>query len=148
MDGAIADQTRAIELDPGFALAYFNRGAARSAKHDLAGAKADLEASITANSQMATAYDALGWLLATAEQPAIRDGQRAVWASLRACELTRWNNATYLSTLAAAYARNGEYAKAVESEQRAMLEDPRLARAVQERAHLQLYRSGKAWPPD
>jgi tetratricopeptide (TPR) repeat protein len=41
LDGAIADYTRAIELDPRSADAYFNRGNAKKAKGDLDGATAD-----------------------------------------------------------------------------------------------------------
>jgi tetratricopeptide (TPR) repeat protein len=41
VDGAIADFTRAIELDPSSGLAYCNRGYARQAKGDLPGALAD-----------------------------------------------------------------------------------------------------------
>jgi lipoprotein NlpI len=40
-DGAIADYTRAIELDPTYAAAYSNRGSAKQAKGDLDGAIAD-----------------------------------------------------------------------------------------------------------
>jgi regulator of sirC expression with transglutaminase-like and TPR domain len=42
-DGAIADETRAIELDPGLALPWAIRGAARSDKGNLEEAIADLE---------------------------------------------------------------------------------------------------------
>jgi hypothetical protein len=41
VDGKIADYTQAIRLDPGFAVAFNNRGIARKAKGDRAGAKAD-----------------------------------------------------------------------------------------------------------
>src|SRR2546421_2135171 len=42
LDGAIADYTHAIELDPKFARAYENRGVAKGAKRDPDGAIADL----------------------------------------------------------------------------------------------------------
>ena len=38
---AIADYTRAIELDPNLAAAYYNRGVARAATGDPAGVGAD-----------------------------------------------------------------------------------------------------------
>ena len=41
-DGAIADYSKAIELNPKFAGAYLNRGNARRGKGDQAGADADL----------------------------------------------------------------------------------------------------------
>ncbi len=46
IDGAIADYSRAIEINPEFAEAYANRGVARERKGDLAGAKADYAKSI------------------------------------------------------------------------------------------------------
>jgi len=41
LDGAIADYTKAIELKPDSALAYYNRSDAKQAKGDLDGANAD-----------------------------------------------------------------------------------------------------------
>jgi len=41
LDGALADYSRAIELDPKYAPAYYNRGIAKNAKGDLDGAIAD-----------------------------------------------------------------------------------------------------------
>src|SRR5436190_408696 len=41
LDGAIADCTKAIELNPRFVPAYYNRGVARASKGDLDGAIAD-----------------------------------------------------------------------------------------------------------
>ena len=45
-DGAIADYTRAIEIDPTYAAAYSNRGNAKQAKGDLDGAIADCNRAI------------------------------------------------------------------------------------------------------
>jgi tetratricopeptide (TPR) repeat protein len=45
-DEAIADFTRAIELSPGYARAYFNRGTARARAGDQAGAALDWRAAI------------------------------------------------------------------------------------------------------
>ena len=43
LDGAIADYNRAIELNPKYASAYYNRGNAKEAKGDLDGAIADFK---------------------------------------------------------------------------------------------------------
>ena len=43
LDGAIADCTRAIELNPKYAHAYYNRGITKKAEGDLEGANADLD---------------------------------------------------------------------------------------------------------
>ncbi len=48
-DGAIADYTRAIELDPKFSQAYYNRGLAKKHKGDMDGAIADYDRVIEMN---------------------------------------------------------------------------------------------------
>jgi lipoprotein NlpI len=55
-DGAIADYTRAIELDPKYAAAYSNRGSAKQAKGDLDGAIADCNRAIELDPKDAMAH--------------------------------------------------------------------------------------------
>ncbi|MBI3860433.1 MAG: protein kinase [Planctomycetia bacterium] len=52
------------------------------------------------------------WLLATAPNQKARNGKQAIVDAIRACELTRWSNAGYISTLAAAYAESGDFDEA------------------------------------
>ena len=55
-DGAIADFSRAIELNPKLAEAYLNRGLAKSTKGDQDGAIADESQAIELNPKLAEAY--------------------------------------------------------------------------------------------
>jgi tetratricopeptide (TPR) repeat protein len=55
LDGAIADYTEAIRLDPGNALAFNNRGSARNQKGDLDGAIADCNEALRLDPQLALA---------------------------------------------------------------------------------------------
>jgi formylglycine-generating enzyme required for sulfatase activity/Flp pilus assembly protein TadD len=55
-DGAIADFTRAIEIDPRDATAYANRGGAKWSKRDLDGAISDCTKAIEINPRSAAAY--------------------------------------------------------------------------------------------
>src|SRR5205814_265023 len=57
IDGAIADFTRAIELDPKYGTAYNNRGLAKKNKGDLDGAVADCTRAIELDPKDADTYD-------------------------------------------------------------------------------------------
>jgi tetratricopeptide (TPR) repeat protein len=56
----------------------------------------------------------LSWVLATSPEDSVRNGDRALEAGLKACELTEYKKSHILSTLAAAYAELGQFEKAVE----------------------------------
>jgi tetratricopeptide (TPR) repeat protein len=49
LSGALADWDRALELQPGFFAALFNRGVTRLARGDTSGGTADLEHAVRAN---------------------------------------------------------------------------------------------------
>lgn len=68
----------------------------------------------------ASGWSELAWLQATAPAKEARNGQEAVKAATRACEMTNWRRAVYLDTLAASYAETGNFASAVEYETRAL----------------------------
>ena len=54
--GAIADYDRALELNPQFAQAYYNRGNAKRTLKDYQGAIADYDKAIELNPRFAQAY--------------------------------------------------------------------------------------------
>lgn len=56
LDGAIADYTKSLELNPRFDGAYMNRGLARQAKGDLDGAIEDFGRAIAINPKLDAAY--------------------------------------------------------------------------------------------
>lgn len=55
----------------------------------------------------------LAWALATAPEPELRDGPRALKLATRAVELAGTNNVMVPDTLAAAYAEAGRFGEAV-----------------------------------
>jgi Flp pilus assembly protein TadD len=112
-DRAIADFTQALQVDPKRAATYIARAGAHEQKGDYALARADDKAAIKLDPGAAPAYDGLAWQLATCPDPQYRNGKIAVVAAERACELSRWNVAGYLDTLAAAYAESGDFDHAV-----------------------------------
>jgi len=144
---AIPDFDQAIRLNPIYAEAYCNRGAAFGALKQYERAIKDLDKTIELDPGYARGYNNLAWLRATAADPSIRDGPRAIRLALRACELSSCQDAYVLDTLAAAYARSGDFAKAVEWQQKSMA-NPQHALDRDTQARMELYRAGKAWPPD
>lgn len=67
-----------------------------------------------------TVLNNLAWLFATHKNPKFRDGEKAVQLAAKACLLTDQSNATYLDTLAAAYAELGRFDEAVQTAQKAV----------------------------
>jgi tetratricopeptide (TPR) repeat protein len=86
------------------------------------------------------------WLLATAADPAVRNGAEAIRLAERACEQTGRKKAFLIGTLAAAYAEAGRFEDAARAAQQAI--DVAMAAGDKERAEinrklLELYRAGK-----
>jgi tetratricopeptide (TPR) repeat protein len=119
-DQAIADFSEVMRLMPEFASPYVGRGRARKAKQEYDRALADFDEAIRMDSKSHTAYDCRAWLWATCPDARFRDGCQAVESATRACELTRWKEASYLATLAAAYAEAGDFDSAVEWQRKAV----------------------------
>jgi Tfp pilus assembly protein PilF len=146
-DQAIMDFNQAIEMNPRYIRAYNNRGVIYRLKGQYDRAISDFNKAIEMNSLDPEAYNNLAWLFATAKAPAFRDGRRAVELALRACELSDWKIGEYLDTLAAAYARRGDFDYAVKWQEKA-LEHSKSARPPEFQERLNLYRERKAWPPE
>jgi serine/threonine protein kinase len=87
--------------------------------------------------QGAATLNPLVWILATANNPLLRDGLWARELALAACVLTHWHNAAILDTLAAAQAEIGLFDEAQQTQRKAItLAAPR-KRGVYE-VHLRL----------
>ena len=94
--------------------------ASGSRKQDFDRALSDLNAAIRLEPNDAEAQQGRAWILATCPDPKIRNGEQAVVAATRACELTHWKVAHALTTLAAAYSETGNFAAAVEWQEKAL----------------------------
>ena len=107
----------------------------------------DYDKAIRLKPQHALAYNNLAWLLSTASSEEIWDGDRAVTLAQRAVRLEK--RANHFGTLAAAYARTGRFADAVEAQERAIAKlrtDHSPEDVVADfRSRLSLYRAGKAY---
>jgi tetratricopeptide (TPR) repeat protein len=112
-DKAIADYSRAIRINHNYAEAYVNRGLAWQGMHEYDEAIADYNEAVRIDPRYARAYNVRALCLATCPDAKFRDGRRAVESATRACELTQWNDASALDTLAAANAEAGNFDAAV-----------------------------------
>jgi tetratricopeptide (TPR) repeat protein len=146
-DQAISDFNKAIEINPRYNKAYNNRGIVYRLKGQYDQAISDFNKAIEINSLDAEAYNSLAWLFATAKAPAFRNGEKAVELALKACELSDWRKAEYVDTLAAGYARIGDFENAVKWEKKA-LGYPKLARPLEFQERLNFYREHKPWPAE
>jgi hypothetical protein len=97
---------------------------------------------------LTTANNNLAWLLATTSDPHLRNGEEAVRLGERACQLTQYQEAFMIGTLAAAYAEAGRLDDAVVAAQKARA--MALAHGQEKIAEineqlLKLYQSGQAY---
>ncbi len=67
-----------------------------------------------------TALNNYSWFLATTTQDAYRDGKKALELGLKAAQASNYEKAYILSTLAAAYAENGDFENAIKTVQKAL----------------------------
>jgi len=110
---AVSDASEAIRIAPKDAGAYSARAAAWAAQKQFDMAVADCEEARKINSKGLAGYNGVAWLLATFPDVNARDGKKAIEFAIKACELTDWNDAGILDTLATAYAESGDFQEAV-----------------------------------
>ena len=91
--------------------------------------------------------NAVAWVLATSNDPAIRNGKEAEKWAQKAIATTGLTNANSLDTLAAAYAEQGNFAVAVSTQERAvsMLTKQDASKSKEFDDHLKSYQAKKPW---
>ena len=60
------------------------------------------------------------WFRAACPDESLRDGKAAIRMSMRACELSKWEDSPDIEALAAAYAETGDFDKAVKFQTQAI----------------------------
>jgi tetratricopeptide (TPR) repeat protein len=146
-DPAISDFSKSIEINPNDARSYRYRGDAYNMENRYEMAIQDYDKAIRINPGDATSHNNLAWILATAKEPRFHNAKRAVELALRACKLSDWKEPVFIDTLAAAYARVGDFDNAIKWQGNALQSYPKDKKTgLQER--LRLYQEHKPWPPN
>jgi tetratricopeptide (TPR) repeat protein len=119
-DLAIADYDEAIQLDPQYHRAWVNRGNARKARGEYKEALADLAEATRLNPTSPWGYARQAWIKATCPDAMVRDGKEAVSLVSKAAEMEGASAADFEDICAAAYAEDGDFARAIFHEKQAI----------------------------
>ncbi|HEY7285939.1 MAG TPA: tetratricopeptide repeat protein [Vicinamibacterales bacterium] len=117
---AAAHYRRAIAIRPDNAEAHANFGALLSATGHLRDAVAEFRRALDLQPDAAGALSGLAWILATASDSALRNGDEAVTFAERALAVAGPEDLPTLDALAAAYAETGRFDEAVQATDRAV----------------------------
>jgi tetratricopeptide (TPR) repeat protein len=118
-DAAIEAFGKAVSLHSDYAEAYLGWAIALVRQGRDEEAIGQFQRALEIAPQSLVALNNLAWLFATSSNPSIRNGPKALLLAERAIKLTG-EDPFYLHKLAAAYAANGNFSKAVETAERAL----------------------------
>lgn len=144
-DRAVADFTEAIRLAPDDARGYIMRARVLFLRRDYARALADANEAILLDPRDFHSLNIRARIWAACPDPALRDGPRAVASASRANDLAGWSDPYLLSALAGAYAESGDFAAAVQWEERALLLQKDDAERRLQAERLDLYKARKPY---
>jgi tetratricopeptide (TPR) repeat protein len=118
-DEAASPFAAALVERPDFAEAHRRLAQALSQQYRSKEAILHYRAALRLKPDFADALNELAWILATAPDSSLRSGADAVQLAKRACELTKNQQAAFLTTLSAACAEAGQFPDAMVAAQRA-----------------------------
>lgn len=148
LDEAIAQLSKAIEILPNYSHAHYNLALALAEKGETVDAIAHYEKAVEAQPDLVEALTNLAWIFASSSDANIRSGPKAVELAEKASRLTHDTSPVVLRTLAAAYATNNSFDKALETSRRALQfaqeeRNSELAETI--RREMSLYEAGQPY---
>ncbi len=149
-DEAISHYRQALHIKPDFAEVHNNLGIVFESQGKLDEAISHYRQALQVKPDWPSPLNAMAWILAMHPEPALRDVSGAIALAEQAAELTKYQDAFTLETLATAYASAGQFDRAVMTAQRALElasagGDDELANRI--RKQLQLYRQDRRVKP-
>jgi len=120
LDEAIPWLSKAVEILPNHHHAQYNLAIALAEKGETVNAISHYEKAIEAQPDFFEALTNLAWIFASSSDANIRNGPKAVELAEKASRLTGNTSPVVLRTLAAAYATNNSFDKALETSRRAL----------------------------
>lgn len=118
--GALEDYAVALQLNPHSNTLHYRRGIAFNAVKNYAAAEAEFSAAFERNPDSPDLLARWAWQLATAPEPGYRDAKAALTIASRANERSGNKLSEHLEALAAAWAENGRFDQAVETQRKAI----------------------------
>ena len=146
LDEAITHFSKVIEINPNHSVAHYNLAIALLEKHEIRKAIEHYEKAIAAQPDFQEALTNLAWIFANYPDATIRNGPKAMELAEKANQLTGGTNPLALRTLAAAYASDKSFDKALEISRRALqfAEEQGNAEAAEKiRREMSLYEVGR-----
>jgi protein O-mannosyl-transferase len=112
--------SKAVEILPNYSHAHYNLALALAEKGEIVDAITHYQKAIEAQPDLIEALTNLAWIFASSSDVKIRNGPKAVELAEKASLLTGDTSPVVLRTLAAAYASNNSFDKALETSGRAL----------------------------
>jgi tetratricopeptide (TPR) repeat protein len=145
-DEALQHFRKALRIDPDDARTHYATASALDAMGRPRASMAHLQQAARLKPDWPPPLTQLAWTLATAADPDIRHGEKAVRFAEQAARLTKHEDPVVLETLAAAYAETGHFKKAIQTADQALAiaaDGDELAADIQ--SELEFYKQGRPY---
>jgi tetratricopeptide (TPR) repeat protein len=120
LNDAISHYRQAVQIKPHYAKAHNDLAYALRSQGSLNEAASHFRLALETKPNLTPALNGLAQILAIHYDPGVQDANEAIELAERAAELTRYDSATILDTLATSYAAAGQFDRAVETAQKAL----------------------------
>lgn len=120
VDEAVVQWLEAVRQYPDYFNAHDNLATTFYKQHEYESAIRHWTEAVRIKPDALEILNNLAWLLATSNNPDLQKAEEAVRLARHACELTNYNQPSYLDTLAVAYAAAANMPKAIQTAQKAL----------------------------